>query len=70
MKDGTGLKEFALNFPNRFFDVGIAEGHAVGLIAGMAKAGLKPVLPLYSSFMHQQPLPQLVQTLLQELLIQ
>ena len=53
MKDGTGLKEFAKEFPNRFFDVGIAEQHAVGLIAGMAKAGLKPVLPLYSSFLQR-----------------
>ena len=53
MKDGTGLKEFASKFPNRFFDVGIAEQHAVGLIAGMAKAGLKPVLPLYSSFLQR-----------------
>ncbi len=53
MKDGTGLKEFAEKFPNRFFDVGIAEQHAVGLIAGMAKAGLKPVLPLYSSFLQR-----------------
>lgn len=53
MKDGTGLKEFACKFPNRFFDVGIAEQHAVGLIAGMAKAGLKPVLPLYSSFLQR-----------------
>ena len=53
MKDGTGLKEFAKIFPDRFFDVGIAEQHAVGLIAGMAKAGLKPVLPLYSSFMQR-----------------
>lgn len=53
MKDGTGLKEFANKFPERFFDVGIAEQHAVGLIAGMAKAGLKPVLPLYSSFLQR-----------------
>lgn len=53
MKDGTGLKEFAKQFPDRFFDVGIAEGHAVGLVAGMAKAGLKPVLPLYSSFLQR-----------------
>lgn len=53
MKDGTGLKEFAEEFPNRFFDVGIAEQHAVGLVAGMAKAGLKPVLPLYSSFLQR-----------------
>lgn len=53
MKDGTGLKEFAKEFPDRFFDVGIAEQHAVGLVAGMAKAGLKPVLPLYSSFLQR-----------------
>lgn len=53
MKDGTGLKKFAKEFPNRFFDVGIAEQHAVGLVAGMAKAGLKPVLPLYSSFLQR-----------------
>lgn len=53
MKDGTGLKEFANKFPERFFDVGIAEQHAVGLIAGMAKAGLKPVLPIYSSFLQR-----------------
>ncbi len=53
MKDGTGLKEFAKKFPDRFFDVGIAEQHAVGLIAGMAKAGLKPVLPIYSSFLQR-----------------
>ena len=59
MKDGTGLKEFAGKFPDRFFDVGIAEQHAVGLVAGMAKAGLKPVLPLYSSFL-QRAYDQLV----------
>ncbi len=53
MKDGTGLKEYAIKFPNRFFDVGIAEQHAIGLIAGMAKAGLKPVLPIYSSFLQR-----------------
>ena len=53
MKDGTGLKEFAKEFPDRFFDVGIAEQHAVGLVAGMAKAGLRPVLPLYSSFLQR-----------------
>jgi len=53
MRDGTGLKEFAQRFPKRFFDVGIAEQHALGLIAGMAKAGLKPVLPIYSSFLQR-----------------
>lgn len=53
MKDGTGLSEFAKMYPDRFFDVGIAEQHALGLIAGMAKAGLKPVLPIYSSFLQR-----------------
>ncbi len=50
MKDGTGLKEFQKEFPDRFFDIGIAEQHAVGLAAGMAKAGLIPFVPIYSSF--------------------
>ena len=50
MKDGTGLKEFQKEFPERFFDIGIAEQHAVGLAAGMAKAGLIPFVPIYSSF--------------------
>lgn len=53
MRDGTGLKEFSKIFPDRFFDVGIAEQHSMGLIAGMAKAGLKPVLPIYSSFLQR-----------------
>ena len=53
MRDGTGLNDFAQKFPDRFFDVGIAEQHALGLIAGMAKAGLKPVLPIYSSFLQR-----------------
>ena len=53
MRDGTGLKEFAEKFPDRFFDVGIAEQHALGLIAGMSRAGLKPVLPIYSSFLQR-----------------
>ena len=51
MKDGTGLKLFAEKFPDRFFDVGITEQHAVGLVGGMASAGLKPVFAVYSSFM-------------------
>ena len=50
MKDGTGLAEFQKKFPNRFFDVGIAEQHAVTLAAGMAKEGLIPFVPIYSSF--------------------
>ena len=53
MRDGTGLKEFAEKFPDRFFDVGIAEQHALGLITEMARAGLKPVLPIYSSFLQR-----------------
>ena len=50
MKEGTGLLEFAKNYPDRFFDVGIAEQHAIGFAAGLAKNGLKPVVPIYSSF--------------------
>ena len=53
MKDGTGLTEFAKKYPKRFFDVGIAEQHAVGLSAGLAKSGLIPVVPLYSSFIQR-----------------
>ena len=50
MKDGTGLAEFQSKFPNRFFDIGIAEQHAITLAAGMASQGLIPVVPIYSSF--------------------
>ena len=50
MKDGTGLSAFAKEFPDRFFDIGIAEQHALGLAAGMAKEGMIPVVPIYSSF--------------------
>lgn len=50
MKDGTGLTEFAKEFPDRFFDIGIAEQHAIGVAAGMAKEGTIPVVPIYSSF--------------------
>ena len=53
MKDGTGLKSFSEKFPDRFFDVGIAEQHAIGMIAGMAKEGLKPMLAIYSSFLQR-----------------
>ena len=59
MKDGTGLTEFAKKYPERFFDVGIAEQHAVGLAAGLAKSGMIPVVPLYSSFI-QRAYDQLV----------
>lgn len=50
MIDGTGLKEFKKEFPNRIYDVGIAEQHALGMAAGMAKNGYKPVVSIYSSF--------------------
>lgn len=50
MPGGTGLKKFAERYPKRFFDVGIAEEHAVTLAAGMAAAGLHPVAAIYSTF--------------------
>lgn len=50
MPSGTGLKEFAKQFPERFFDVGIAEEHAVTMAAGMAAAGAHPMVALYSTF--------------------
>lgn len=50
MKDGTGLSEFATEFPERYFDVGIAEQHALTFSAGLAKEGMIPFIPLYSSF--------------------
>lgn len=53
MEMGTGLKRFHNLYPDRFFDVGIAEEHAVTFAAGMAKAGLKPVFAVYSSFLQR-----------------
>lgn len=53
MRDGTGLTEFAKKYPKRFFDVGIAEQHAIGMAAGLSKAGMIPVVPLYSSFLQR-----------------
>ena len=53
MPDGTGLNKFASAYPDRFFDVGIAEEHAVTFAAGMACGGLKPVVAIYSSFMQR-----------------
>lgn len=50
MKDGTGLTKFSKEFPDRFFDIGIAEQHAIGMAAGMARSGMIPVVPIYSSF--------------------
>ena len=53
MPDGTGLKRFRNMFPDRFFDVGIAEQHAVTFAAGLAAGGLKPVVAVYSSFLQR-----------------
>lgn len=53
MKSATGLSEFALRFPSRFFDVGIAEEHAVTFAAGMAQEGLLPVFAVYSTFLQR-----------------
>ena len=53
MPDGTGLDKFEKAFPKRFFDVGIAEAHAVTSAAGLASAGLKPVFAVYSSFLQR-----------------
>ncbi len=53
MSDGTGLARFQKDYPERFFDVGIAEGHAVTFAAGLAKAGLFPVVAVYSSFLQR-----------------
>lgn len=53
MADGTGLAKFAKEYNDRFYDVGIAEQHAVTFAAGMAKAGLKPVFAVYSSFLQR-----------------
>jgi 1-deoxy-D-xylulose-5-phosphate synthase len=53
MPDGTGLSKFKEQFPDRFFDVGIAEQHAVVYAAGLAKQGLKPVCAIYSTFLQR-----------------
>ena len=53
MKEGTGLTRFANEHPARFFDVGIAEQHAVTMAAGMAREGLKPFVAIYSTFMQR-----------------
>lgn len=53
MPDGTGLVNFARQFPERFFDVGIAEGHAVAMAAGMAKQRAVPVAAIYSTFLQR-----------------
>lgn len=53
MPEGTGLKRFRNVFPERFFDVGIAEQHAVTFAAGLAAAGMKPIVVVYSSFLQR-----------------
>ena len=53
MASGTGLDLFAAKYPKRFFDVGIAEEHAVGLAGGLAKGGYKPIVAIYSTFLQR-----------------
>ena len=53
MKGGSGLSNFAQQFPKQFFDVGIAEEHAVTFAAGMARCGIRPVLAIYSTFLQR-----------------
>ncbi|NIA07533.1 MAG: 1-deoxy-D-xylulose-5-phosphate synthase [Actinobacteria bacterium] len=60
MPDGTGLNKFAEQFPERMFDVGICESHAVAMAAGLAKEGFRPVVAIYSSFL-QRSLDQIFQ---------
>ena len=60
MSGGTGLDKFLKDFPDRFFDVGIAESHAVGLSAGLAQGGFKPIVAIYSTFL-QRAYDQIIQ---------
>ena len=53
MTEGTGLQKFAERFPQRFYDTGITEQHAAGLAAGLALAGMRPVLAIYSTFLQR-----------------
>jgi 1-deoxy-D-xylulose-5-phosphate synthase len=53
MPEGTGLTDFSQTFPDRFFDVGIAEGHAVTFAAGLATEGFRPVVAIYSTFLQR-----------------
>ena len=59
MEKGTGLSHYKKVYPNRFFDVGIAEGHAVTFAAGLASGGLRPVVAIYSTFI-QRSMDQLI----------
>ncbi len=65
MSDGTGLGEFRDAYPDRFFDVGIAESHAVTYAAGLAQAGLLPVVAIYSTFL-QRGYDQIIQDVAQQ----
>jgi 1-deoxy-D-xylulose-5-phosphate synthase len=65
MCDGTGLMEFRTKFPDRFYDVGIAESAAVDIAAGMAREGLKPVVCIYSTFL-QRSFDQIFQEVAQQ----
>ncbi|MBE0476002.1 MAG: 1-deoxy-D-xylulose-5-phosphate synthase [Coriobacteriia bacterium] len=67
MPAGTGLAAFAEEFPERFYDVGIAEQHAVGLAAGLAAGGMLPVVAIYSTFMQRAYDQLLMDTALQDL---
>jgi 1-deoxy-D-xylulose-5-phosphate synthase len=60
MQSGTGLEEFARQFPDRFYDIGIAEQHAVTFAAGLALEGMKPVVAIYSTFL-QRAYDQVIQ---------
>ena len=53
MRDGTGLAPFAREFPGRFFDVGIAEGHMLAFAGGLAAGGMRPVVAIYSTFLQR-----------------
>ena len=53
MREGSGLVEFEKNFPSRYFDVGIAEQHALTFAGGLACGGLKPVVAIYSTFLQR-----------------
>lgn len=66
MPAGTGLSAFAEEFPDRFYDVGIAEQHAVGLAAGLAAGGMLPVVAIYSTFMQRAYDQLIMDTALQD----
>ncbi|MEG0072182.1 MAG: 1-deoxy-D-xylulose-5-phosphate synthase [Raoultibacter sp.] len=67
MKDGTGLAPFAETYPDRFVDVGIAEGHGLGFASGLALGGKKPVVAIYSTFMQRAIDQMIVDTALSDL---